>query len=190
MNQTNEMKNPFNTFDVNTEAYVRGQVKFCRIARLIEGKALEDDANRKRSIGKDPITVPYTSLTIIAPQVVPKTPGEKSAFEAFLESERFYVSTKYGDVRFEAISKNPKKLPEVGHYQESSGTYKPVVLQGELAEGATVMMKVRVFAGKASNHGMNLDAVMVMDPEVRYYGSSGDVMASLAQRGMVQASAT
>ena len=179
-----QQKATLNDFAPGSEAYVRGRVRFGRIASHIAGEELKKDQKRKEAINREPIKDAYTTMTIFDPVILSNSPT-KTDFECFLEKHRFYQATKSGgELRFEAMNKNPKGLPKVMHFQPTSNTYEPKELQADLAEGSEVILRVKVYKPQAyKNHGMALEAVMILDQEIKYYQPSTDIAAALAERG-------
>ena len=180
---------PLNGFEPGTEAYVKGTVEFSRVASHISGDELIRDQNWRRERGTNPVQNPYTRISLIDPEIVPSQSG-KSQFDIHLEQDRFWRATKDNKLRFTAENKNPNNLPLASHQHIVDGTptLEAITLERELAAGSTVLVKMRVFKSKNQmNHGMAMEAIVILDPEIKYYNSNSGVQGvadGLAARGI------
>lgn len=184
MQNYEQQQNPLNLIPEGSEAYIRGKVDYCRIAKQIDGDALTRDMASRRQRGRDPIERPYTTLTLKDPTIVPisKDLNNMTALETLLHNTRFYSSAKDASKRFTSDNKG-NSIPKAAHWED--GKYHAVILQNELAQDSDVMIKVRVFKPKTRrNHGLAMDAVMIMDPVIKYWAPSGDIASSMAAAGM------
>lgn len=179
-----------NQLTENKFVLVRGRVKFCRLIKRIEGEELEKDKVRKTQIGMSPVTVPYTTIEITNPRIVPLSPDGQLSIEEQYVQERFWKSNNdpaNGPLHYSINNKSP--FPNQ-FYQAKPG--QPTVGDqiyptAELANDLDVILVLRVFQPKNyPRKGLTLHSVILQEP-IRYYVGANN--AALAAAGVILNSA-
>lgn len=164
---------------------IKGKLNFSRLAKQIAGDDLIKDNQRRVQRGMSPIDRPYTSATIDQAVIIPKTNGQLTATETYLQN-RFYTSrsrSAQGGMSYTAMNKS-SYLPHVGLFNKQTEEVDEIALERDLDTGLDVVLVMRGFAGKQGNNGVSLDWVII--PELRYYAQTGGIESIL---GLIGASA-
>lgn len=149
----------------NQRFFVKGQVQYSDVSQLVDGERLE----QQREIRGNDNLQPYTSITVINPEIVTRN-GQKTETEMAVESNHFYTT---------------KREPNVMHFQGTRNKYKnarrpytlPWIAVGalktkhvrqlqlhkgeEVVQGRTVILCLRTFQGRQNKVGTILDGVVV-----------------------------
>lgn len=161
---------------------VRGKLTYGRLAKQVDGEALEKDKQRRAARGMRPIERPYTSATITDAYVPLKDKNNPTLEERYAQ-ESLYTSHANGShgFNFSAVNRG-NRLPWIG-VRDPQDPFKveQIVLPNELASGLDVTLVMRVFQGKP-NKGVTLDGVVLNEPP-RYFASA-DPTASLNALGI------
>lgn len=176
-----------NSLTVGTKIYVEGITTYSRLAKLIEGEELQKDILRKQERRMNPITKPYTTISIKDAKICPKNASALTLEEQYVQ-ERFYQKTgtdpntnqpTIGTYIYTVNSKSPY-LPTVSQYNAENNYAEQVNLDGkELDTGLKVILCLSVYQPKNySNKGIGLDGVIVMDP-IRYYTANNNDLSAL-----------
>lgn len=161
---------------------VKGKLSFSRLAKQIAGDDLIKDNQRRVQRGMSPIDRPYTSVTIDQAVIIPKTNGQLTATEIYLQN-RFYTSKSrnaQGGMSYTAMNKS-SYLPHIGLFNAQTEVIDEIALERDLASGLDVVLVMRGFAGKQGNNGVSLDWVII--PELRYYAQTGGIDSILSLIG-------
>ena len=79
-----------NSLTVGAKIFVEGITTYSRLAKHIEGDELQKDMARKQQMGMNPITRPYTTISIRDAKIRPQNPANLSVEEMYVQ-ERFYM---------------------------------------------------------------------------------------------------
>ena len=165
-------------------AEVRGKISWSRLAKHYSA----EEAQKRTSASRFPITVPFTEVTISDVQIIGKDGKPVTNLSKATDIEKFLAS-KFYDAKagrsYNHRDKSPQ-LPVVIHNTEADGKVvgKQILLEEELSAGSDVSLLVSVFDSKKGNYGLGLDAVIVHDDQVRYY-THNTLNARLAERGII-----
>ncbi|MER6520077.1 hypothetical protein ABT246_24885 [Streptomyces sp. NPDC001553] len=165
--------------------FIRGQLGFAVLARLIEGAELLTSDERKTKNGMNPVGKPHTTATITHAEVQFADPNNPTLEEQFV-SERRYDSPKRPETGPNySIDSKGSTLPGIAiPSPKGDGTYDQDESGRELAQGLDVTLVLRTYKPKNfNNRGLALEQVIVHE-EPRYY-SAGTDQAVLAARGIV-----
>lgn len=165
---------------------VRGTLKYSRLAKKIEGEALQKDIARQKQMNRNYIvTKPYTTVTICDAQIVPNaslTPDIAANVNAYL-NRSLYQSSAEGYTGFCFSVNHTGLLPWVGARQ-ADNSVKQIALTHELASEQPVTLVLHVYTPKNfTNHGLGLTGVIVESPTVQYY--AGGLDAKLRAAGII-----
>ncbi|MFK0154185.1 hypothetical protein ACIQVK_19195 [Streptomyces sp. NPDC090493] len=166
--------------------FIRGQLGFAVLARLIEGAELVASDQRKTQNGMSPIGKPHTTATIIHAEVQFADPRNPTLEEQFV-SERRYGSPKRPDTGPNySIDSKGSTLPVIAiPSSKGDGTYDQDESGRELAQGLDVTLVLRTYKPQNfNNRGLALEQVIVHEVP-RYYNAGGIDQAVLAARGIV-----
>ena len=174
-----------------TQLLVSGKVSYARIASLIEGEELA--ARTKNSKSRFPTTDPHTTISIYDAFVMPfqadadpAKAAEQQKNAAFL-FQKFYASTKNDTANFNVDLR--RRLPSVFQIQpDRTSVVKLETIPGDPAADVEVVLQLSVFPGgvnregQATNAGIGLDAVYIMEPgeyPKRASGVSSEALSAL-----------
>lgn len=183
----------YNDIRPNKYVLVRGTLVYSRIASRVEGEELANIQRERQQQGRPAPQRPYTYVTIVDPQIVkPKAGVPKTTEELFVESSKFYTAKtgKYKDHVCFAPLNNGNYLPSLyrkgnaANGEEPKQFYK-VTAEGEIAPGTPVLILMRSFAGQMNHNGIAMNAVMVLDDHIPYYGVNNADVDALKQWGLV-----
>ena len=171
----------------NTKIQVRGNIEFSRLTTKIEGEALEEANKRRVALGMQPISKPYTSITLTNARIVPMKAGVMSPEEKYVE-ERFYQ--RMGDpagapfhYSFENKSPYDNTFYREGTTADGKTAWNQFKPEGELANGLDVTLYLQVFQSKGfAQKGIALRGV-VLHEDPRYYQPTTD--PDLAAAGII-----
>lgn len=176
-----------NSLTVGSKIYVEGITTYSRLAKHIEGEELQKDMARKQQMGMNPITKPYTTISIKDAKIRPQNPAALSKEEMYVQ-ERFYMKqetdpntkTPTGNTYIYTVNSKSPFLPNVSQYDSETNVAKQVDLNGqELDTGLKVILCLSVYQPKNfSNKGIGLDGIIVMDP-IRFYAASNNDLSAL-----------
>lgn len=174
----------------NTIVMVRGNIRFSRLLKPIQGEELINDQKRRTQLGMIAIEVPYTSIELDNARIVPMRPdGVKTIEEQFVE-ERFYQKRDPDDasMHYSVINKSPypnkfyqkRDTTASGAKNMEADQIQPT---GELANGLDVILLLRIFASKRyQRKSIGLQGIVLQEP-IRYY--SGPTNQMLASAGII-----
>lgn len=172
------MSIPAERLKEGSKIFVRGKILFSRLAKLIEGPALQRSIEQARKRGAlYPIDVPHTTITLIDPQVLPQ--GDTPTVEEQFIQERFYDIKSGDNVGHKAFNLNDRSgmLPIVfepipADEQDGTGSHRQVILTSDLDTDLDVTLMVDVFKPKNyEKRGIGIGSVILNEP-IRYYGSN------------------
>lgn len=166
-----------------TAVIIEGVVTYSRVAKLIDGKDLELDKQRRNERGQTPINQPYTTIAIAEAKILPVNKDQGLSLEERYVEERFW---KYVDDnspnpwRYQPINKSKVLAPICQSTPEHPTMGDPVIMEGELAAGQKVILVMEVYVAKQYNRkAISLRAIFVPNP-IRF--ASGDIRVSAAMR--------
>ncbi|MFD7537432.1 MULTISPECIES: hypothetical protein [unclassified Streptomyces] len=166
--------------------FIRGQLGFAVLARLIEGEELVASDQRKTANGMSPVGKSHTTATIIHAKVQFADPNNPTLEEQFV-SERCYDSPKRPETGPNySIDSKGSTLPVIWiPSPKGDGSYDQDESGRELAQGLDVTLVLRTYKPKNfNNRGLALEQVIVHETP-RYYNPGGVDQAELAARGIV-----
>ncbi len=157
---------------------IAGEMNFSRIASKRSPEEMRVINERRRSRGYADLP-PHCDATVVNAAVQILDPQHPTEFEKFI-SANVYQSKSNGRWCFQGVTKGDR-LPTVYHIQED-GSYKPIQLDKEIANGTRVRLLMRCFSAKPNN-GFALNAVIIDDKDFSYYESGADT--DLAKYGIL-----
>lgn len=179
----------------NQYALVTGTLVWSRIASQIDGDELAQIQKQRADQGRPAPSRPYTTATIIDPQIV--QPKERKGQpltieERYIKENRFYLSKagrNNGHVCF-APTNNGKFLPAVYRKGNAANGEDPdklyqVFSDKEIASGTKVCILMRSFAGQMKHNGIAMNAIIVLDDHINYYGAGNADAEALRQWGLI-----
>ena len=168
-----------NQLQPKTVIQVQGKVNYCRMLRKIEGDELAKVNEQRNAKGLTAIDKPYTTITISEPNVmcVLGTQEERNLATWVQESCYQNKSTNTMCLSHDNKGREPMFLKRSSVTATDLQQFGPT---GELATGLDVTLVFEVYAAKPFN-GVGLQAIIVNEPEVKYYGgnSANNALAAL-----------
>lgn len=164
---------------------IRGKLAFARLTRRIEGQELVEANNRRRANRMYPATSPYTTVTIIEPEVIFADANAPTPEEQYV-AERRYYSKKNPETGLNwTVDSKGNNLPIIAvPAEDGSSTFVQDTSGRELAQGVDVTLVLEVYKAKdQENRGLGLTHVVVNETP-RYYSSGGVDQSVLAARGI------
>lgn len=161
-----------NQIEPGTQIFVTGTTTFSRIAKLVEGKQLEEENQRRIAKGWSPYNGPYSSLTIEDAQIIPQNQGQLSLAEQYIQ-ERFYTGKSgQSQGKYCYTGKSNNRLPHV--FERTQTSIREVKPERELANGLKATLVLNCYKTKMSN-GIGLEAVIIDEP-IQYYEGGSSAM--------------
>lgn len=158
---------------------VKGKLDFSRLAKHIDGEAL-DRYNRRaeQRLGVPISSRPFTQATLSDAKVVFANPDEPTWAEVYVRQHMLYTSkSKQNDGKTCATLTNKSSyLPHVGVLED--GVINEVKLEKELDRDLDAIATAHVFNGYKQRHSISLDWVIV--DELRYYPTKRAVPPAFA----------
>lgn len=161
---------------------VQGKLGYNNATRPYKGEELEKRRKEQQARGRRPYSDKYyevVDVTVTEPQIVPKTPGQLTVGEAYVQ-ERFY-STNGGQRAYQIIRANAG-LPSLGKTLDGVHVSE-IEPKGYIRDNPVVTLFIRVFKG-AGAPGLTLDA-LVVNGEPVFGGTVGQLESTLSQFGMI-----
>ena len=165
--------------------YVRGNVSFSRITRHVAGDELiKENQRRQIQFRLQPITKPYTQVTLSNARIVPVNPAQMTPEEQYIQNKFYIAEGESNPGHYTIYSKSPY-LPNVAQaHPDDPRNVDQVNPTGELAVGLDVTLVLRTYqSNNANNKGVNLDLVICNEP-VRYFSTS-DLTTRLKEAGII-----
>lgn len=182
----NERTAYLNAIPEGTLIMLRGRLRYSRLAKKIDGDALQKDIERRRKQGQQYIkTVPYTTAQICDVQIIPNPslPQDVAANVNAYMNLALFQSNAEGSSGYCFRVEHTGALPWVGTRQ-ADGSVEQVSLERELANDQTVTLVLHVYKSQNfANHGLGLTGVIVENPTVQYY--SGGLESQLKAAGII-----
>lgn len=179
----------------NQYVLVKGTLVWSRIASQVEGEELAEIQRERAKQNRPAPNRPYTTVTIIDPQIVkPKEERNQplTIEEQYIKENRFYTSHQGRNKDHVCFSptNNGRFLPALYRRGNAAEGEDPkqlyqVFTDKEIARGADVLILMRSFSGQMGHNGIAMNAVIVLDDHINYYGESSADADALRKWGLI-----
>lgn len=177
----------------NQYALVAGTITWSRIASQVDGEELAQIQRQRAEQGRPTPQRPYTSLVLVDPQIVQADRNQPLTIEEqYLKQNRFYQAKNgrnAGHICFSPTN-NGRYLPALYRKGDAAKGEDPhqfyqVFTDKEIASGTKVLVLMRSFAGQMGHNGISMNAVLVLDDHINYYGADNADSQALRKWGLV-----
>lgn len=186
---------PLSNTDIRPQQYVlvAGTLVWSRISSQVDGDELREIQRQRQEHDRPAPARPYTSVTLIDPQIVQADRSKPLTIEErYVKENRFYESKNgynRGHICFSPTN-NGKFLPALYRKGNAANGENPkefyqVHTKKEIARGTKVMVLMRSFAGQMNHNGIAMNAVLVLDDHINYYGAGSADAEALRQWGLI-----
>jgi len=149
----------------NDEIYIKGEVSFARIDKLVEGDALDKVNEERKKRGMIQANAPFRSLTLVNPVVV----GNDGSPLAKYHGQEVYTQKASGNKAITLETKSPY-APAYGHIRDG----KIVEIEDPKANpapGQIVYVRIRAYDPKNSYSNLSsaFDAIVFDEGDINFY---------------------
>lgn len=177
----------------NQYALVAGTLVWSRVASQVDGDELAQIQRQRQEQGRPAPARPYTTVTLIDPKIVQadrKAP--LTIEERYLQENRFYTARhgrNEGHTCFSPTNTG-RFLPAIYRKGNAANGENPkqlyqVFTDKEIASNTKVMVLMRSFSGQMGFNGIAMNALIILDDHVNFFGAGNADAEALRQWGLV-----
>lgn len=177
----------------NQYVLVAGTLVWSRVASQVAGEELAALQRQRSEQGRPAPNRPYTTVTLVDPMIVQADKNQPlTVEERYIKEKRFYTPNNgrnAGHVCF-SPQNSGNFLPAImrkGNAEagENPKQFYQVHINKEIASGTKVLVLMRSFAGQMNHNGIAMNAVIVLDDHINFYGENSANAEALARWGLV-----